>query len=130
MVLTIQMAIICRLNAGGFDTFLINAKRCPSREMRGLIALHTILQIQICAQHPVNKGMSWLLQPSTTPMGGRMYLPAVGGFTDVDMEYLLREMCESRKQFSYIGSKVPTNGWSFVIQIIGEHLAEDLRKKK
>ncbi|KAF8598098.1 hypothetical protein BDV93DRAFT_610042, partial [Ceratobasidium sp. AG-I] len=131
MVLTIQIGMICRLNAGGFDTFLVNAKKCPPREMPGFIALNTALQIQICAQHPLNKGMSWVLQTSTTPLGGMTYLPAVGGFTDVDVEYLLKEMWESRKQLSYIGSKVPTAGWSFVIQIIGEHLAEeDLRKKK
>lgn len=130
MILTIQIGMICRLNAGRFNTFLAYAKKCPIREMPTLIALHTALQIQICAQHPLNKGMSWVLQPSTTPLGGRMCLPAIGGFTNIDMEYLLKEMWESRKQLSYIGSKVPTDGWSFVLQIVGEHLMEDAVMKK
>jgi hypothetical protein len=131
MVLTIQVAMLTRLYSGGFDTFMINARKCTHpRQLPTLLAIHTVLQIRICAQDPTNKGMSWVLQTSPIANGGRVFLPAVGGLTNLDGLFLLKTLWESRKQFSFIGSKAATPGWSFIIQILGEHLLNDFQSGK
>ncbi|KAF8598083.1 hypothetical protein BDV93DRAFT_512799 [Ceratobasidium sp. AG-I] len=126
IVLTVQMAMVCR--GHGFETFRVKAKRCILRLIPEFITTHTWLQIETSNLADV---MAWIHQASTTPNGRRLLLPTVGGFTDVDAAFLVKEMWQSRKQFSYIGAKVPTHGWSFVIQIIAEHyLTDSMRKKK
>lgn len=131
IVLTVQMAIICRGHGDGFNAFKAVAKKCAREFIPELIAMHTGLQVfELCDPEVEDESLSWIIQAPTTPKGKRTFLPAVGGLNDVDAMFLLREMWESRKQLSYIGAKVPTDGWSFILQLIREHLTGDLRKKK
>ncbi|KAF8598085.1 hypothetical protein BDV93DRAFT_610034, partial [Ceratobasidium sp. AG-I] len=125
IVLTVQMAMICR--GSGFISFKKEAATYVSKLIPEFITTHTWLQIESSG---LEDSMAWILQASATPSGRRLLLPAVGGFTDLDAAFLVKEMWQSRKQFSYIGAKVPTHGWSFVIQVIVEHYIKDSKQKK
>lgn len=125
IVLTVQMAMVCR--GSGFIHFKKEAEKYPTKLIPEFITTHTWLQIETSG---LENTMDWILQASTIPSGRKLLLPAVGGFPEVDAAFLLKEMWQSRKQFSYIGAKVPTHGWSFVIQIIVEHYIKDSVQKK
>ncbi|KAG8740224.1 hypothetical protein FRC10_004597, partial [Ceratobasidium sp. 414] len=130
IVLTIQVAMLKRNSCAGFDNFLAMASKCPPKDLPALLGMNITLQIHLHNHEQRANSVPWILQLSRTPQGRLVVLPNVGGMTELDGLFMIEALWESRKQLSYIVSKVPMPGWTFLLKIFSEQLLEDFETSR
>ncbi|KAG9097242.1 hypothetical protein FRC06_007767, partial [Ceratobasidium sp. 370] len=130
IVLTIQVAMLKRNSCAGFDNFLATANKCPPKDLPALLGMNIMLQIHLHDHELRTNSLPWILQLSRTPQGRIVVLPTVGGMTELDSLFVIKALWESRKQLSFIVSKAPMPGWTFLLKIFSEQLLEDFKTSR
>ncbi|KAG9125612.1 hypothetical protein FRC07_006879 [Ceratobasidium sp. 392] len=137
ILLTTQIAVLKRASNSAIDEFVTWANRYHPRDVSRseLLATHTMNQLVIYSEeHPnapdKDPATPKLTEMTHTPQGRTVILPVVGGMTDLDAVFIIRELWKSRKQLSYIVSKVPMPGWIFLLRFSVEHLFENHRSAR
>lgn len=113
-----QVGIICR--TGNLDVFITEFGHLT--HPRATAEAVTTFVSRLIAEAQETGRFRDLLGARTLADGRRMFLDNVGGFSNTDIGFILHALWKDRKTFLYLSTSFPTDGWSIMLLLLGEHM--------